>query len=438
MKYCKHRYAKRQFRWKAADPHEDESIQEGLRSLDLMCFSSQYYFVLSFSSVALFILTISAQTLLRQQDRHKGSEPYNPFGDKMLPFVVIIVFMFCKLIHWFSIYLGYRILWRHKTSLTELDEAGMLLDPDGKKDLNLPDWASQGFGGGKGGQGGGEDTTTDSFRHRFFNANKPWIIQQLGLSMSPRTQLNELGRGEPLHDDKRGDISSDEGSSSDSDREGFELDPMAKAVARRWLSKTRRRLGLPDKTAQLDISSDDETTDSDDDGPPAHLSSSTEEIARKWLSKVRAHIPQIAGQPEEAPEARADISSDEESDSAQEDRPVVAMSAPTRNIAKLWLKMVRGDEGAPQRRVEDISDDESSESDGSGGAPGELGPKARAIAKQWLSQVRQPGRRPAAADISGDDSSDSGSERSDRADPPPDLSAKAKAIALAWLRNIRR
>eukprot|EP00961_Rhodomonas_salina_P273392 3694231-Rhodomonas_salina.1 len=105
MKYCKHRYAKRQFRWKGADPNEDESIGEGIRSLDLMCFSSQYYFVLSFSSVALFILTISVQTLLRQPDRAKGTDVYNPFGDKMLPFIVIIVFIFCKIIHWCCVYI---------------------------------------------------------------------------------------------------------------------------------------------------------------------------------------------------------------------------------------------------------------------------------------------------------------------------------------------
>jgi hypothetical protein len=58
-----------------------------------------------------------------------------------------------------------------------------------------------------GGQGGGSgvDITTDSFRHRFFEANKPWIIQQLRNTMSPRAQLEALARGEGLDD--RGAVS---------------------------------------------------------------------------------------------------------------------------------------------------------------------------------------------------------------------------------------
>ena len=133
-------------------------------------------------------------------------------------------------LHWLSIYLGHRILWRHKPVKADVDEAGILLDGE-KNELNLPDWGGQPFGTGGGGMGG-IDITSDSFRHRFFEANKPWIIQQLRQTMSPRAQLEALMKGEAQPEGTFGvrqDISDDEGTESDSDLEDkIELDAAAK------------------------------------------------------------------------------------------------------------------------------------------------------------------------------------------------------------------
>lgn len=344
-------------------------------------------------------------------------------------------------------YIGYRILWRHKLKIADVDEAGMLIDPD-KGALDLPDWNGQGFGGGGGG-GPGIDITSESFRHRFFEANKPWIIQQLRQTMSPRAQLEALAKGEAFPEDygTRGDISDDEGTDSDSDRDDkFELDSMAKAVARRWLSKTRRRLGLPDRAqGGLDISSDDDSSDSDDgDGrPKPKLSHASEEIARRWLAKARGQIRHSAPVQESKP-TRGDISSDDSSDGGGEDRPVIAMSAQSRTIAKMWLGKVRqGDDNARPgaRRVNDISDDDSSDGDDFGDSGMQVGPKAKEIAKKWLQQIRRGGGggRAAPADqVSDDSSSDSEGGPRTSGNPPPNMSSKTKAIALAWLRNIRR
>lgn len=344
-------------------------------------------------------------------------------------------------------YVGYRILWRHKLQLAEIDDTGMLINPD-KGVLDLPDWQGGGFG--QGGQGGGPniDITSESFRHRFFEANKPWIIQQLRQSMSPRAQLEALAKGEAFPEDfgNRQDISDDEGTDSDSDKDDkFELDLMAKTVARRWLSKTRRRLGLPDRAqGGLDISSDDDSGDSDDDDgrPKPKLSHASEEIARRWLANARGQI-RHAAPTEDVKATRGDISSDDDSEAGKGDRPVIAMSAQSRTIAKMWLGHVRKGEGTgpAARRVQDISDDDSSGSEDYGTSNMELGPKAKAIAKQWLQQVRRGGGGRAAPgnDVSDDDSS-SDSEGGPRTsgNPPPNLTTKSKAIALAWLRNIRR
>ena len=483
MKYCKHRYTKRQFRWKSADPNEDESINEGLRSLDLLCFSSQYYFIMCTATAGIGLTTMSIEALLRQQDRVKSMPPYNPFEDKMLPFVIALTFAFMKvstflsvfqtpnfflfdmsdvlffcvqlfnvlffclqLLHWGCVYIGYRFLWRHKLKIADVDDAGMLIDPD-KGALDLPDWNGKGFGDGKGG-GPSIDITSESFRHRFFEANKPWIIQQLRQTMSPRAQLEALAKGEAFPEDlgNRQDISDDEGTDSDSDRDDqLELDAMAKAVARRWLSKTRRRLGLPDRArGGLNISSDDDSggSDSDDDRPKPKLSHASEEIARRWLANARGQIRHAAPVQESKP-SRGDISSDDDK-SETDDRPIIAMSAQSRTIAKLWLNQVRKGGGPAAKmggRVQDVSDDDSSDAEDYGTSAMELGPKAKAIAKQWLGQVRRGGGgRPAPVDDVSDDDSSSDSEGGARTsgNPPPNLSAKAKAIALAWLRGIRR
>jgi hypothetical protein len=190
-----------------------------------------------------------------------------------------------------------------------------------------------------------------------------------------------------------GEISSDEGSDSESEGETFELDALGKVVARRWLSKTRRRLGLPDrKQAVLDISSDDESTDDDDEpGTKPKLSRASEEIARQWLGRVRGNLRREAAQASRDDEpARVDISSDDESSSGPDDRPVIAMSAQTRNVARRWLEQIRG--AGPQRgrpAPEDVSDDDSSSSDDYGPSSIEVGPKARAVAKLWLQAARR-------------------------------------------------
>lgn len=445
MKYCKHRYTKRQFRWKASDPNEDESINEGIRSLDLLCFSSQYYFIMSVATTGLGLTVMAIECLLRQQDRIKTVKPYNPFADKMLPFVIAMTFAFMKLIHWQCVMFGYRALWRHKLKVADVDETGMLIDPD-KGALDLPDWNGAGMGGGGGG-GPNIDITSESFRHRFFEANKPWIIQQLRQTMSPRAQLEALAKGEAFPEDfGKGDITSDEGTDSDSDRDDkFELDAMAKAVARRWLSKTRRRLGLPDRAqGGLDISSDDDSGSSgdDDDRPKPKLTHTQEEIARRWLANARGQI-RHEDPVEESKPTRGDISSDDDSSKGDGDRPVIAMSAQSRTIAKQWLGQVRkgGGDAGPSRRVADISDDDSSDGEDFGNSNMALGPKAKEIAKKWLQQIRRGGGgRAAPVDDVSDDDSSSDSEGGPRAsgNAPSNLSAKAKAIALAWLRKIRR
>ena len=47
VSYQKYRFSVRETRWMMDSKVLDESIAESMQTLDLMCFSSQYYFVVS-------------------------------------------------------------------------------------------------------------------------------------------------------------------------------------------------------------------------------------------------------------------------------------------------------------------------------------------------------------------------------------------------------
>jgi hypothetical protein len=200
-------------------------------------------------------------------------------------------------------------------------------------------------------------------------------------------------------------------------------------------------LGLPDKKqAVLDISSDDESSDDDDSVPrtKAKVSSMTKDIAHQWLSSIRKGA--VSGK-DVSEDDRPDISSDEGTESADDDRPVIAMSGQSRQIAKKWLDSIRKNNlpaSSKPRKSDEISDEDSSD-DGQEISSIHVGPKAKAIAKSWLQKGRQNlgSSTQGGVDVSDDDdSSDSEANAADGSSGVA-LTGKTKAIALAWLRNIR-
>ena len=48
------------------------------------------------ATTGLGLTTMAIEGLLRQQDHVKTKPPYNPFEDKMLPFVIALTFAFMK------------------------------------------------------------------------------------------------------------------------------------------------------------------------------------------------------------------------------------------------------------------------------------------------------------------------------------------------------
>ena len=87
MKYARYRFQNRTARWKGLERSYDESIDYSLRSVDQMCFSSQFYFILAIGGSGSFLFTLSISVMLRAQ--------YNMFEDILFGLMVAVVLGLC-------------------------------------------------------------------------------------------------------------------------------------------------------------------------------------------------------------------------------------------------------------------------------------------------------------------------------------------------------
>jgi hypothetical protein len=91
-------FKKRNSRWRSFDRVEDVSLGEKLRSLDVLCFSSQYYFIISVGSFGNVLMLLAIGVLVRIM--------HNPFGDKLsVPIIGMVI-----LILWVSFFTYLHIL----------------------------------------------------------------------------------------------------------------------------------------------------------------------------------------------------------------------------------------------------------------------------------------------------------------------------------------
>jgi hypothetical protein len=109
----------------------DECIDENLRRVDQMCFSSQFYFAMTFHLNGMVYILLAFQCWLRT-----SSPQYNPFSDTafipitifLMVCYVILEFIFVKLAVWLK-------LWKIKHENT----AWHMLKKD-EEDWDLPGW----------------------------------------------------------------------------------------------------------------------------------------------------------------------------------------------------------------------------------------------------------------------------------------------------------
>ena len=212
--YQDYRFQVREKRWQmAAWDTLDESIAEPLQAIDMMCFSSQFYFHdYSFG--------------LGQHDLYVWhfdyfAFQYNPFADVALPMLMVGTWAMGTMINYFCRKIADQTkLWSRRSLQGTVDDeiAAKLAVGEGRQeDLEAERLELQAM-------------NSERFRHRFLDRSRPWVLQHLVELLTPRTlqmpgadgrpvieyirdvytDLMNMGEGRRRPGD-RADISSDEG-----------------------------------------------------------------------------------------------------------------------------------------------------------------------------------------------------------------------------------
>jgi len=239
FEFARFRFKNRQRRWKANEKHLDETLDVFSQSLDLMCFSSQYYFMNSVHSYGIMLNFLGIIIMLRQG--------YNMFADPVLPVIIGFVCLTGVTITKVSVYLGMRTsLWLNKGG-------------KGKAPIQLPNLVT-GIAGPQRGELNPlafqqlgltvEVLRSEVVRQKFVNRNAPWLLSQLGHLLSPRSlrryrpYLLEQHKILQAHY-RQGhySLSSDSSDEKELYRE-VQMTIPAMVIARFWLTKARRRRKL--------------------------------------------------------------------------------------------------------------------------------------------------------------------------------------------------
>jgi len=246
VSYQTYRFSVRETRWQMQSDTLDESISEPLQSVDMMCFSSQYYFMAGIHSWGMLI-TMWGMTVHLRND-------YNFFADRLVGPIMLITVLLCTAGKYLCLKFGdiFKI-WALKSLEGTVDDdiaAKLAIGEGRQEDLEAERLELQAM-------------NSERFRHRFLERSRPWVLQHLTELLTPRTlqmpgpdgrpnieyirdvyaDLMNMGEGRRRPGD-RADISSDEEDDQEALRRGWSKAPLSKssaAIARWWLEKARQR-----------------------------------------------------------------------------------------------------------------------------------------------------------------------------------------------------
>jgi len=247
VSYQAHRFSVREDRWQMRLTIVDESIAEPLQTLDMMCFSSQYYFMSALHAMGMLSVMFGITVCLRQE--------FNPFGDPytfaITPGIYVLALIINRLCR-----KGADIfhVWIRKNLEGTVDDdvaAKLAIGEGRQEDLEAERLELQAM-------------NSERFRHRFLEKSRPWILQHLTELLTPRTLQMPGPDGRPnieyirdvYHDlmnygegmrrpGDRDDISSDDGDGDlRKERQNWTKKPVegaSKAIILDWLGKARKR-----------------------------------------------------------------------------------------------------------------------------------------------------------------------------------------------------
>ena len=233
--YSRYRFLQRESRWKGLEDSLDECIDESVRTMDHLCFSSQFYMMTTIHVNGIIYMILGIEMMARSS--------YNPFGDPAMPVLTIGIFLLSAAVKQMLIWIGLLLnVWRIRHENTAWHADMLKLD-----ETRLPDW--------DGIRGASHDVfemnkriSNETFRYKFLDYNRSWLIEQLPNILTPRT----LRRSRPFLTNQLAQVlqklSSDMSSDSDTgatDTQSFtelNISASAQSMMKDWIKEARRRI----------------------------------------------------------------------------------------------------------------------------------------------------------------------------------------------------
>jgi hypothetical protein len=235
--YSVFRFRTRKVRWSLHEPHMDSGVNRQFRTLDLVSFSSQYYFSSLMHAMGIFFFCIGLVIIIAQK--------FNFLGDTTLPFIITLFWVICIFIKEVSITIGNALgIWTiplvRKRNLATVEPNDVTVPTwDAKYKSVVNDIIDQKYVND-------EIVQLDHFRHSFVKHNRPWIVQQLRGLLKHDVLLRHNTVFEKIYLMLGNMLAMEDPDSSDSDSSEPELElyGITKDIAMMWIIQSRRRIHL--------------------------------------------------------------------------------------------------------------------------------------------------------------------------------------------------
>merc|ERR1711988_95670 len=235
--YSIFRFKTRKVRWQLHEPTMDSGVRRQFRTLDLVSFSSQYYFGSLVHAMGIFFFTLGLVIVIAQR--------FNFLGDTTLPFIIGLFWALCVFIKEVAIRLGNQLgIWTVpliRKRNNAFVKAGDVTVPawDAKHKTVVHDTIDQKYVND-------EIVQLEHFRHSFVKHNRPWIVQQLRSLLRHDVLLRHNSVFHAVYKQLGERLAQDDPVTSDSDTSDAELElfGISKDIAMMWIIQARRRIHL--------------------------------------------------------------------------------------------------------------------------------------------------------------------------------------------------
>ena len=233
--YSRYRFLQRETKWKGLEDSLDECIDESMRTMDQMCFSNQFYMMLIIHVNGIVYFVLGIEMMVRAN--------YNLFGDPatpiLLPFIIISSLITKKIMCFIGSWLN---IWqiRHENTAWHIAlKNGFEVENESLSSVHGASHEAFVIN---------QRITSETFRYKFLNYNRSWLIDQLPKILTPRT----LRRSNPYLINQFSKImrSLNDDISEDSELEGEvkynipSLNTSSRKQLRLWLNQAKRRIKL--------------------------------------------------------------------------------------------------------------------------------------------------------------------------------------------------